>query len=207
MVEQITLARPRVDAGLILRLQRYRDLEAVSPIVREVAAQMAALAETLVEPRAWRARGRLDGVEPGGTVRLAAGLTFHSRALARKLAQAAEVAIVLLTVGPRLERCAQEMVRDGQLVEGLLLDTAGWVAIDALLGDLRRRLAAEARMQGLRLTGRMAPGFSDWGLEQQRALFSVFDDASVSVRLTEACVMLPLKSVSGLYGLVPRVAR
>lgn len=207
MVEQITLARPRVDPGLILRLQKYRRIEAVSPVVRETAARMAALAETLVEPRAWLARGRLTRVETAGGVLLADGLAFHSRALARRLAQAVEVAIVLLTVGSELERRAQEMVRDGQFVEGLLLDTAGWVVIEILIKDIRRRLAAECRAQGLRLTGRMAPGFGDWGLEQQRALFSAFDGAGVSVLLTEACVMLPLKSASGLYGLVPVAAR
>ncbi|MDI6771718.1 MAG: hypothetical protein QME77_03930 [bacterium] len=207
MVEQITLARPRVDPGLILKLQKYRKIEAVSPVVRETAARMAALAETLVGPRAWRARGRLTRVEPEGSVLLAGGLAFHSRVLARRLAQATEVAIVLLTVGPELERRAQEMIRDGQFVEGLLLDTAGWVVIEVLIKDIRRHLAAEARAQDLRLTGRMAPGFGDWGLEQQRALFSAFDGAGVSVRLTEACVMLPLKSVSGLYGLVPLAAR
>jgi hypothetical protein len=188
-------------------LQKYRKIEAVSPVVRETAARMAALAETLVEPQAWQARGRLTRVEPGGSVLLAGGLAFHSRALARRLAQAVEVAIVLLTVGSELERRAQEMIRNGQFVEGLLLDTAGWVVIEVLIKDIRRHLAAEARAQGLRLTGRMAPGFGDWGLEQQRALFSAFDGAGVSVRLTEACVMLPLKSVSGLYGLVPVVAR
>lgn len=215
MVEQITLTRPRVNASLVLRLQRYRNLEAVSPVVLEAAGQMAALAETLVEPRAWRARGWLEGIEPCGTVRLATGpvggagrsLAFHSRTLARRLAQAEGVAIVLLTIGPNVEHRAQELVRGGQFMEGVLLDTAGWAAIDTLLGDLRLRLATEARAEGLRLTGRMAPGFGDWGLEQQRDLFSVFDGADVSVRLTEACVMVPLKSVSGLYGLVPLVPK
>lgn len=206
MVEQITLTRPRVDPGLVLKLQKYRKIEAVSPVVRETAARMAALAETLVEPRAWQARGRVNRVEPEGGVLLGGGLAFHSRSLARRLAQAVEVAIVLLTVGPELERRAQEMIRDGQFADGLLLDTAGWVVIEVLTKELRRRLAVEARRHGLHLTGRMAPGFGDWGLEQQRVLFSAFDGAGVSVRLTEACVMLPLKSASGLYGLVPRVA-
>lgn len=207
MVEQLTLARPRVDPGLILRLQGYRKIEAVSLAVRETAARMAALAETLVEPLAWQARARVTRVEPAGSVLLGGGLAFHSRALAYRLSQAGEVAIVLLTVGPDLERRAQEMVRDGQFVEGLLLDTAGWAVIEVLIKELRQRLAEEARARGMRLTGRMAPGFGDWGLEQQRALFSAFDGAGVSVRLTEACVMLPLKSASWLYGLAPRVAR
>lgn len=207
MVEQITPARPRVDPGLILKLQGYRRIEAVSPVVCEAATRMAAMAEALVEPRAWLARGRIIRIASGGSVLLAGGITFHSPVLARRLAQAVEVAIVLLTVGPELEGRAQGMIRDGQYVDGLLLDTAGWVVIEILIKEIRRRLAAEARAQGLRLTARMAPGFGDWGLEQQRALFSAFDGGAVSVRLNEACVMVPLKSVSWLCGLVPAEAR
>ncbi len=203
MVGEINLARPRVEARLILRLQGYRRLDAVAPIVVEAAGQMAALAETLVAPRAWRWVGRLDGVTPDGAVRLHGGPAFCSRALARRLATAESVVAVLLTVGPDLEHRAQEMLRDGHLVEGLLLDSAGWVAIDACLADLRRRLAAEAQEQGLGLGARMAPGFGDWGLEQQRGLFALFEGAGVTVRLTEAAVLVPLKSVTGLYGLIP----
>jgi hypothetical protein len=49
----------------------------------------------------------------------------------------------------------------------------------------------------------MAPGFAGWGLEQQRALFAAFDGTPLPVALTDACVMIPRKSVTGVHGLVP----
>lgn len=202
MVTAIEFGPVRVEPDLILRLQKYRRLEAVSPAVRDVARRMAALAETLLAPQGWVRQVGVDAVRSDGHVRVA-DIEFHSRGLARLMRDAVEAILIILTVGPALERRAQQLVGDEHLVEGLLLDTAGWVAIDALLKDLRGRLRAEARGRGLRLTARMAPGFDDWGLEQQRQLFAAFDRAPLSVRLTEACIMLPRKSVSGVYGLVP----
>ena len=199
----MALARPRVDPDLILRLQKYKKLEAVPAPVRQAARAMAALAESLVEPegRLWRARVRR--IEPEGTVLVGDGVAFQSRTLARLLRGATEAVAVLLTIGPRLETRAREMMAEEEFLEALLLDTAGWVAIDALAKTLRRDLSADAKAQGFRLTHRMAPGYADWGLEQQRVLFSTFGQEALPVRLTEACVMLPQKSISGIYGLIP----
>jgi hypothetical protein len=203
MVEPLPLRRPTVDPDRILRLQKYRNPERVSPVVRETARKMAALAELLVEPRGWMRRMPLRAVGPDAIVRMAEGIEFQSRSLVRLLRGAAEVVLLVLTIGPALEQHADAMVRQEHLVEGLLLDTAGWVAIDGLIHDTRQHLGADARRRGFRLTGRMAPGFGDWALDQQRTLFAALEDGRLSVRLTEACVMLPRKSVSGVYGLIP----
>ena len=203
MVDWLAFSPVHVDPDLILRLQKYRQLETVPRPVREVARQMAATAEGLVEPQGWIWRGPVRTLDAAGGVEIGDAVRFESLTLARVLEGATHAAVVVLTIGPQLERRAHELIGEEQLVEGLLLDTAGWVAIDALLKETRRRLAADAKSQGHRLTGRMAPGLAGWGLEQQRGLFSVFDGAALSVHLTEACVMIPRKSVSGVYGLVP----
>lgn len=203
MVEPLDLRRPPVDPDRILRLQKYRNPERVTPVVRETARKMAALAESLVEPRGWMRRVPVSAVGPDGSVRMADGFEFQSRSLVRLLRGAAEAVLLVLTIGAALEQRADVMVRQEHLVEGLLLDTAGWVAIDGLLHYTRQRLGADARRRGFRLTGRMAPGFGDWALDQQRILFAALGEGDLSVRLTETCVMLPRKSVSGVYGLVP----
>ncbi len=203
MIDELRLRPPRVDADLVLRLHKYRRPAEVAPRLREIARQMAAVAETLLEPRGWLRRLSVRSVDPHGQVTLDDGVVFHSRALAHRLAGATEAVLLVLTIGAALERRAQALVREEHLVEGLLLDTAGWVAIDGLLRDVRQLLAADARRRGYRLTARMAPGFAGWALEEQRLLFAAFAGSALTVRLTESCVMRPSKSVSGLYGLVP----
>ncbi|MBI2164440.1 MAG: hypothetical protein HYU32_10020 [candidate division NC10 bacterium] len=192
----LTLDRPHVSPDLILRLQKYKKLEAVPAPVREAAQAMAALAERLLHVLVRR-------VEAEGAIIVADGVRFQSRALARLLRGATEIFLILLTLGPRLENRAQALMGEEQFLEALLLDTAGWAAMDALTKTLRGRLSSEARARGMHLTHRMAPGYADWGLEEQRALFSAFGEDSLPVQLTEACVMLPRKSISGIYGLIP----
>lgn len=202
-IEELDLRRPRVDPDRILRLQKYKNLDRVSPIVRDIARTMASLAEALIEPRGWVRREPVRAVDPGGTVLLAGGIEFQGPTVARLLRDAVEAVMLVLTIGPALELRAQELVEREQLTEGLLLDTAGWVAVDAVVRELRQELATEAGRRGLRLTGRMAPGFNGWALEQQRILFDALRGGRVSIELTEACVMLPRKSISGIYGLIP----
>ena len=203
MAEVLSLERPRVAPDLILRLQKYKNLDAVPAPLRHAADAMAALAGSLVEPQGRLVRTPVRRLESGGAVLLADGTCFRSRALARLLYGAREVILFLLTLGPRLETRAQELMGEEQYLEALLLDTAAWVAMDAMAKTLRERLSAEARAEGMRLTHRMAPGYVDWRLEEQRILFSAFDHEALPVRLTEACVMLPRKSISGIYGLIP----
>jgi hypothetical protein len=203
MVETLRLHRPLVDPDRILRLQKYRNPERIASVVRDAARRMAQVAEALVEPHGWVRRAPVAALGPEGTVRIAGDLEFRSQSLALLLQHATEVALFILTIGAALEQRAEALVREDHFVEGLLLDTAGWVAIDALVAQTRQQLGAEARRQECRLTGRLAPGFGDWPLDQQRILFAAFDECDLSVRLTETCVMVPRKSVSGIYGLVP----
>ncbi|MBI2001752.1 MAG: hypothetical protein HYS69_11315 [candidate division NC10 bacterium] len=202
-VTHLTLDRPHVSPDLILRLQKYKELEAGPAPVREAAQAMAALAETLVEPEGRLLHVLVRRVEAEGAIIVADGVRFQSRALARLLRGATEIFLILLTLGPKLENQAQVLMGEEQFLEALLLDTAGWAAMDALAKTLRGRLSSEARARGMHLTHRMAPGYADWGLEEQRALFSAFGEDSLPVQLTEACVMLPRKSISGIYGLIP----
>jgi hypothetical protein len=202
MITAVGFGAVRVDPDLVLRLQRYRQLDRVPPRLHEVARQTAALAEALIAPQGWMWRGPVRHVDSDGSVRVGE-FAFNSRVLARTLERAVEAIILLLTVGDALERRAHDLIGEEHLVEGLLLDTAGWAALDAMLKQVRQRLAADARREGRRLTARLAPGFADWGLEQQRELFAAFDGVALPVRLTDAQVMLPRKSLTGLYGMVP----
>lgn len=204
MVEELGLPRPRVDPELILRLQKYRNPDRVPPVVREAARRMASLAEALVEPHGWMRRMAVRAADDDGAVWLGGEIRFRSLALARSLRSAAEAALIILTIGPALELRADELVRDEQLAEALLLDTAGRVALETAIKEVRQRLRDDAWGRGYRLTPRMAPGFVDWPLDQQRVLFAAFGDTALAVQLTESCIMLPRKSISGVYGLTPR---
>ncbi len=58
------------------------------------------------------------------------------------------------------------------------------------------------RSYALEQISKMAPGsLADWPITQQKELFSIFGNVEdlIGVKLTDKCLMLPLKSVSGIY--------
>lgn len=199
--EEFVPAPIRLEVEPILRFHRYRGVDQVPPPILEVAMEMVAVAERLAVPRGCFARYPVSHVA-AETLAVAEGPTFHGRCLGTHCAVAGEVVCFLLTIGPALDDRVAELTDSKELLEALFLDTAGWLAIERTFRAFRSFLAARLRPEALRLTPRLGPGYLDWPLTEQAAFFSLFDGVPAPVTLTEHCVMVPQKSLSGLFGLI-----
>lgn len=192
----------RISPQVILRLQRYRDLSTVPPSIVEAAEAMARRAEGLIAPAALVLPVPIAVVKER-EVQLAGGPALHSRALASMLRASDHAILFLLTLGPRLDAEVGALSEAGELLEAVLLDTAGWAALEAGARGLRAHLLERWRAAGRGVTHRLGPGHLDWPLEEQALLFQAFERGNDLVRLNESGVMVPLKSVSGVYGISP----
>ncbi len=186
----------------ILRLQGYRDLERVRPQIRQIAARMARLAGTVMAPQAYYRRVAVASCTPGALV-IEPDTTFHSAAFSKDLAGCREAVVFVLTLGNELDAASERFVADEEVVEALFLEAAGWIAVERATRDFVRHLWRGLAGQRLSLTRRLGPGYADWPLEEQTALFALLDSAPLPVRLLESCAMVPKKSRSGLFGLRP----
>jgi len=184
----------------LLRMQGYRDLARVRDRVRNIADKAAAQAESLVAPEAHYRRVRIDGCT-ATSVRLETGAIFHSNKFAKALSGCPEAVVFLLTVGPGLDNAVAKLGASGDLVTALFLEMAGWLAIERATKQLTEYLWSLAGAEGLRLSRRLAPGYADWPLEEQKPLFDVFAGIDLPIQLLESSAMIPKKSRSGLYGL------
>ena len=189
----------------MLRIQGYRDMDRVRPVIRDTAAAVAARAEELLAPEA---RYRLVGVEAAtnGILALETGTRFRCKEFRKVLAHCRQVIVVVVTVGAGLDDEAEALTRDGRILDALFLETAGWIGIERATRALRQHLSAGARADGARLSRRLGPGYGDWGLDEQHQLFTLFEGAPMPVRLLESCAMVPKMSRSGLYGIIPGAA-
>jgi len=125
------------------------------------------------------------------------GVTFTSRVLRRNLDTVERVFAYVATCGrptDALEYPREEFIRNFWLdtMKGVLLGYA-LKALNAHL-DERYRLGRAASM---------APGSGDatvWPIEQQKPLFALLGDVegAIGVRLTDSCLMVPNKPVSGV---------
>jgi hypothetical protein len=205
---RFSLRRPFVVTERILRIQGYHDFTRVRPAIVRAAAAMAAEAAELAAPQvAFRRRPilRLDG----GSLALEDGPTLRSPAFAVTLCDCTEVAIFILGLGEALDKRVIALVEGGDLLEALLLETAGWLCVEDATRQFKSYLRDFAAAEGMRITSRMGPGYTyrigsetcSWPLEQQPELFAAFGTDELPVRLSESNAMHPKMSRSGLFGL------
>ncbi len=186
----------------ILRFQRYRTVEQVAAPILEVARDMISLAEKLVDPRVVFVTQAIERVTPEGMT-LRGGPHFSGRSFGTHLSRARAAVGFVMTLGPALDERIAEMAEGDELLEALFLDSAGWLAIEEAVRAFRAHVAARDR-DTLRLSPRLAPGYLDWPLTEQAQLFSMFDGIPLPVCLSDYSVMTPKKSLSGLFGVIPR---
>ena len=192
-----------VRAEQILRAH-YPDLARVAPGVRVIAAAMAAHALEVAVPVAWLREVPIRGVGDG-CVELDSGAMLTGIALAAALRDAPTATLFLVTIGPRLDERVNELFEAMDGVEGLFLDTAGWVLVQSALSAVRQRIGGRARGGNLRVTRRLGPGYSDWPLEQATMVIAALavGEQLPGIEVLESGAILPEKTLIGLYGLVP----
>ena len=124
------------------------------------------------------------------------GIRFSSQVLRRNLDRVGKVFPYVVTIGASLEERAGEST---DLLEQYYLDNIGNIALIKARKHLEDHLRSTFALDCLSY---MSPGsLVDWPLEEQRPLFSLLKGAeeSIGVRLTENLLMIPRKSVSGIF--------
>ena len=123
------------------------------------------------------------------------------------LSGARAVALYLATAGPGVDDWIRAHFGRGDSIRGYVADTIGSEIVERAADWLEDRVIDHAIGLGYYTTSRFSPGFCEWDVSEQHALFSLFPQASCGITLTESALMLPVKSVSGVIGMGPDCER
>jgi hypothetical protein len=124
------------------------------------------------------------------------GIRFRSKVLHKHFEKVERVFPYVVTIGTGVEDLEKT---SGEALEKYYLDLIGNAAVVKAREHVKSTLAKRYRLEGLSYLG---PGqLKDWPLEEQRPLFSLLGDveSAVGVTLTQSLLMLPRKSLSGIY--------
>ena len=124
------------------------------------------------------------------------GIRFQSKVLRKNLENAGRVFPYVVTIGRALEKRSGE---HEDLLAKYYLDTIGTIALVKARKQLENHLRLRFALEKIAF---MSPGsLEDWPLEEQKPLFSLLGDVegAIGVRLNEGLMMVPKKSVSGIY--------
>ena len=133
----------------------------------------------------------------------AAGLTFHSRQLARNLQDCKEVVFMAATLGLGVDRLLQKYLKL-QVSKAVVVQATAAAAMEAYCNQCQKELEARCAEEGLFVRPRYSPGYGDLALGVQESFLQVLKASkAVGIVLTEGDIMLPEKSVTAIMGLSP----
>lgn len=107
------------------------------------------------------------------------------------------IAVFVGTLGGALETMCRDLAKRNSIYQSLLLDAVGTAMLDAMGSIVNDLIEVRAHQMGLFSGCRMGPGLNGSALENQALIFDLLGDETAGVRLNEAFVMQPAKSISG----------
>jgi hypothetical protein len=100
------------------------------------------------------------------------------------------------TIGAALEAEVTRLSSGGELLRAVVLDSIGSVAAEAVANHIDKCIGDEAAKEGLKTSCRASPGYGDWDVREQAAIFRLIPAERIGVRLSETFMMMPRKSIS-----------
>jgi 5-methyltetrahydrofolate--homocysteine methyltransferase len=107
-----------------------------------------------------------------------------------------DVALCLVTIGPRLEEELEKYKREGQLGRALVLDMYGSASAEAAAEAAHSAIEAELTEKGYYCSQRFSPGYACWDVKEQEWVLPTLEGDELGVTLTEGCMMSPRKSIT-----------
>jgi len=198
---QVKLKGSDVKLEHVWRRLGYPGEAQTNAAIQRAFQQAVECGKTLLEPAACYDIFPLEAITPS-SIRLN-GVSFESRELAARCHDAEELAIFIVTIGPRLEERVNQLLTGEEPLTGYILDNFGSEATKSVFYRVKDIINDYARSQGLRLNGWFCPGWRDldWELCEQRKLLSLVKGSQIGVHLKESCMMTPRKSYAGVLPL------
>jgi hypothetical protein len=184
-------------AGEVLRRGEFRGRAGIRPEIKGLILELLVGVEEahLLEPAIAYEIYPAGGANP----------LWSGTRLALLLPRARELAIVVGTIGPRLEARVAAYNSRSEPLRGVLLDGVGSAAVDALTQEACELMTAEASPHGYQVSSPINPGMPGLPLTEQRTLLEMVPAREIGVSLTSSGMLVPRKSVSMVIGMGPEM--
>jgi len=143
----------------------------------------------------------------GSQISLEGDKAIHGPLIPAIFPEAKELAVLLCTIGPRLEKQITDYSKSGEAMRGMILDGIGSTAVDMMVLEVLRRLASEVSSRGYEISSPVNPGMPGFPLTEQWNLLGLVNADEIGVSLTASGVLVPRKSTSMVIGIGPKMTR
>jgi hypothetical protein len=167
----------------------------------EQVEQLVSRLRPLTRPRAIFRVDRVVTLEPRRIV-LSSGAAYEG-AVGTFLMHSTVMAAFVVTIGSAVERLSRGWLRAGKVMQGAIADAIASQCAEAACGLLCQAVRQWAQERSCDTTPPYSPGYCGMTVRQQIPLFASLPVQRINVRRTPSCLMLPVKSISGLIGIGP----
>ena len=129
------------------------------------------------------------------------------RQICAYIKKAEYLALFACTAGSLFSRLSEQMNQKGDFMEAFIVDAIGSLTVEKAMDKVQKQLEQMLGNEDLKITNRYSPGYCNWHLSSQQLLFHLIGDNPTGISLTDSCLMIPVKSVSGIIGIGPDVKK
>ncbi len=131
-----------------------------------------------------------------------AGCEFHvGRMIKREIRNSERLVFFICTAGEQISARSKALMAGDDPALGYVYDVVGSFIAEAAGDKMQQLIAEQVSAAGFNMTNRYSPGYCQWPVAGQQALFSLFGGKTGGVSLSASSLMTPVKSISGLIGI------
>lgn len=128
------------------------------------------------------------------------------KTIKKELEGSDRLAFFVCTAGGTISQKADSLLKGEDPVLGYIYDVIGSAIAEAVGDKLQEEVRLIVERSGEKITNRYSPGYCHWNVKEQHQLFDLFGGTACGVTLTPSALMMPVKSISGVFGIGKNVA-
>jgi len=127
--------------------------------------------------------------------------------IATAMKEAEYIAVFTATLGEEFDQLLYELKQEDDILKDFIANSLGSILAEGVTEQLMKELERNVSIDKLYTSNNYSPGYCDWPLTEQQKLFSILPPHITGIHLTDSCLMLPIKSVSGIVGIGKKVIK
>ena len=147
---------------------------------------------------------KIDKIK-GNSVYFNSGHILNGPNISKILKGSEITAIFIFTLGSGIDDMIEKTSSDGDTLATIIMDSI----TTSMLTILGKKAGELIKKEGIRKdnwssTCTYSPGQFKWTIEEQKEIFKMVDGSRIGVKLNKSYLMIPFKSISGVYGFGPK---
>ncbi len=140
----------------------------------------------------------------GDSVYFKSGHIFNGPNISKILKGSETTTIFIFTLGGKIDDLIKKERDTGDILGTIIMD-AITTSMLSIAGEYFGKIIKDSNavQKGYGATCTYSPGQYKWTIEEQKEIFHMVDGSKIGVHLNDNFLMVPFKSISGIYGFGP----